>query len=173
MKRKILVFILATAIAVTMTGCGAAAWEEYTSTDGSFSVQMPGTPVEETDSLDTVVGNIDIYAFSVENSDAAYAVVYSDYPQSMIDQSNVQDMLDDACSGAVEGAQGSMNSQTSITYSSYPGREINLTTSNDTIITQRMYVVGNRLYQLLIETEAGDASSSNVAKFLDSFELVQ
>ncbi|MGF1989342.1 MAG: hypothetical protein RMY62_015915 [Nostoc sp. ZfuVER08] len=64
-------------------------------------------------------------------------------------------------------------SQENINLGAYPGREIKLWDEKEGIfLTGRVFIVNQRLYILLIGSEK-NPQTSDVAKFFDSFELMQ
>src|SRR5204863_9284386 len=102
MRRKL---ILAATLAALLCAC-ATKWE--TVNEDGFTVQMPGTPTHQTQSVDTASGKIDITLLSVENSGEAFIVGYNDIPAAdaaMADQ-NPDALLTNARAAAVRTVHG-------------------------------------------------------------------
>lgn len=159
-------------IALFIFGClQNATFTEFVSEEGGFSVSMPGTPTEETQSIPTEAGDIEIHMFSIESGSTAYLVGYSDYPPDVIEIVDSDMLLDSARDGAV--GDGALLSEKSITLGDYPGRELTVETSDEGIMVYaRVYLVGNRLYQVVVST-GDDALTEEMRGFLDSFKLLE
>ena len=153
-----------------------AAPKEFRSTEGRFSVVAPISFKEETQTLDTTVGKIEMHMFIAEGKDIAYAVAYSDYPEEMIRQSNPDQVLNGARDGMVSNVNGKLVLETKITLGKYPGREVvvdlKLDNDIDGTVKSRMYLVENRMYQTQVITTKGAVSMQTISDFLDSFQLI-
>jgi len=170
MRRKL---ILAATLAALLCAC-ATKWE--TVNEDGFTVQMPGTPTHQTQSVDTASGKIDITLLSVEKSGEAFIVGYNDIPAAvaaMADQ-NPDSFLNNARDGAVRNVNGKVTSERPVTIDGHPGKEFigDSTSPQEATFTARVYWVNPHLYQqLYIRPKAGSATSENGQKFLDSFKL--
>ncbi|MBN1431094.1 MAG: hypothetical protein JXB07_22180 [Anaerolineae bacterium] len=166
MKVKLVILL---AVAMTIFGCQLSATPptEFVSDEGKFSVLMPGTPTEETQ---TTTDGTDIHMFSVEDWGDAYLVGYSDFPQDIIEGTDAEMLLDFARDGAA--GDGTILSETSITINGYPGRALEIDSSDDDIVLYaNIYLVDNRLYQVIV-TSGDGTRSAKVSEFLDSFKLL-
>lgn len=165
-------------VALALSGCGPKEWTEFSSGPGNFSVLLPGTPEEQTQSVDTPAGSIDIHMFLLDQGSSAFMVGYSDYPESLIAQADPMLLLDGARDGAVGNVGGTMRSERELTLNSNPGREIKFDVPDSSDLpgggyaVARLYLVQNRLYQV-IGMAKKDVSEEEIIKFLDSFTLAQ
>jgi hypothetical protein len=64
---------------VTIAGCKAK-WKTFTSTDGKFSVFLPGKPREQEFEMSSGAGPVVTTMYSVECSNGAYLVCFRDLP---------------------------------------------------------------------------------------------
>jgi hypothetical protein len=154
---------------------GEAAWKAFTSEAGRFSVLLPRTPRQTTQTVDTGVGAVDEHAFTVMHGSITYLVSYGDYPQNVLAR-NPQAALDAFGDGAVASMEGKLLSERAISTNGHLGRELEIRLADDSgaaIVRLRIYVVGNRLYTVYTLAPEERASSPNVEKFLDSFKLVR
>lgn len=146
-------------------------WQEFTSKDGNFSVLMPGVPAEETEVLETAAGNLELKGFSSAQSAARFVVAYSDYPQtaqvgnSEVVLANVRDQI-------LERVGARLVSERPISLNAEPGREVKLESEGEPMIF-RLFLVGRRLYILGAGQNNQASGAEDVAKFLDSFVLLQ
>ncbi len=149
--------------------------EAFASETGQFSIAAPA-PFEETQqSVETPVGPVDIYTFTAETDDTAYVVAYSDYPSEIIEQTDPQVLLDSSRDGAVANLGGTLVSEEVIDLEGNPGRSliINATANQNqaATINSRIYLVDNRLYQVLVVVPEGESTPEESESFLDSFDL--
>lgn len=170
MKPKLLVLL---ALAILLIGCQRSTWEEFSSSEGAFSILMPGTPTEQTKTVNTAVGPIDAYFFLLERKDIAYMVGYSDYPDTVVQKTNPDAILEGARNGAVANVQGKLLNELIISLNGYPGRELKIEPAGGKgTIKAKIFIVGNRLYQVMVVTPKEKAFSKNVRRFLDSFKFL-
>ena len=154
---------------------GDANWREFIPEEGRFSILVPRTPRETTETTKTELGTLDEHTFTVIHGDIAYIVNYGEYPQSFINADHYA-MLDSLRDGAVESVGGRLLSERAISINGYPGREIKvkISSSSETAIMQvRIYIVRNRLYYVYTMAPETRASSPTIKKFLDSFKLLR
>src|SRR5262249_33927006 len=130
---------------------GKAEWKEFTSKEGGFAVLLPGTPVEQRQLVKTPVGSVDVHLFVVdpEGAPGAYVVGYSDFPEVALNDGGAQKRLDNARDGAVAQVKGKLKSEKKIKLKGVPGRELHIEVNDKTAVRLRLYVVQNRLYQVM------------------------
>ncbi len=180
MKRNIVVGVLLLALAaLLLAGCGGggeAEWIEFKSEAGGFSIMAPGTPTEETQSQETELGNIDIHMFTYETTDVAYMVGYNLLPAALIELSASDAMLDGACDGQVSSTGGTEVSRKEIALDAYPGRELEIRVDDASgvkTLHTYIYLVEDKLYQILVVGGENQSRAEDTLKFLDSFKLLQ
>lgn len=164
--------------ALMLTACNSdnpPAPETFASETGEFSIAAPAAFEETQQSVETPVGPVDIYTFTAETDDTAYVVAYSDYPTEIIEQTDPQVLLDSSRDGAVTNLGGTLVSEEVIDLEGNPGRSlvINATANEDqaATINSRIYLVDNRLYQVLVVAPEGESTPEASETFLDSFDL--
>lgn len=173
--KKWFVFVL---LAVLLGGCDGATeqkdleWLNFESESGRFSVLFPGAPDEQVESVQTAIGVIETQFFMVTQRDLAYSVNLADYPPEMIAAGDTQQMLDGARDGAVSNVNGELLEEKELTLGGYPGRELKVRVEEEGIVVRaRIYLVNERLYVIQAMSKERLASSEDIDKFLDSFEL--
>ncbi len=158
MKRVLTICLVATLAAV---GCAKPIqWQTFTSKDGRYSIQMPGTPTSQSQQVKGLTMHVD----KVELGDSAYAVSYIDAA------AGVKPDLDGAVKGSVNGAKGELIQSKEITIEGKPGREFSFKAA-DKVGSSRIFADGNRLYQILVVGSTTAIGSDNVQKFFTSFKL--
>jgi hypothetical protein len=171
MKRIAIIVLVVVGLAVMLTGCGKKeetkdTWVEFTSKEGRFSVLMPKQPTVR---KQTAPGSVEVHMFLVEYTAVAYGVLYNDLAGKVTDPEKA---LDDGRAGAVRSSGGVLLTEKKISLDGYPGREIRIKTRDNIIYTARIYVVGQRFYQIIVTTPEGMDISKPMKKFMDSFKLI-
>ena len=167
------VFPILMAVVVLTAACNKKA-QVFRSESGGFSVMIPGKPDESTRKLDTPRGKIDLHLFTAQKSNRAYIVSYSDYPDEMVKQNSPEKILDGSRDGQVR-SMGKLILEKNISLDGNPGRELvvegKTSDGHDASSKTRIFLVGNRLYQVIFAAPKGEASSSEMDDFLESFKL--
>ncbi|MEB3268221.1 MAG: hypothetical protein VKJ09_06760 [Leptolyngbya sp.] len=151
--------------------------ETFTSDNGGFVVSTPIVLEEATQSVDTAVGPIDIYTYTAEDRNAAYVVAYSDYPAEIVAQNDPATMLNGSRDGAVGNVGGTLISEDEIELGGNPGRSLVIDAQTEdgqaATVNARIYLVDNRLYQVLVVVPKGEEDKVDIQGFLDSFTLTE
>lgn len=174
MKRALMVVCGVAVLGLLLAGCGdkkeeTGGWTKVTSKDGGFSVLMPKQPTKSSQEVNTKAGPTTLHMYMVEYPSMAYAVMYNSVPGTIADP---EESLDRARDGAVKSFGGVLVTDRKITLEGNPGREVRVKGGKDMMITFRHYVVGNKLYQLMVSYPEGYDASDQVKKFMNSFELI-
>lgn len=158
-------------LAVALAGAALAqGWKPYNSAPGKFSIDFPGTPETRSQDITTRVGKVKMHLFQVAKGQSAFLVSYSDYPASAIKGSDPKKMLDGARDGAVSNVQGKLLSEKGMSIGGNPGRELKVE-AKGLSMTQRMFLVKNRLYQVLALVPIDRPNNPDVPRFLNSFKI--
>lgn len=164
-------------IVLLLTACGSKSEPtEFINEEGNFSVMSPFSLEESSQTVDTAAGPIEIHFFMADDGNSAFMVGYSDYPAEIVDINDPNDMLDGAAEGATANINGTLVSQNNITLDGYPGRELALEGTFDNFNASakaRIYLVGNRLYQVLVISSEGNITTEDMDAFLQSFKLLE
>jgi hypothetical protein len=148
----------------------AAELTTFQSAEGRFSILMPGTPQKQNLS----VSGISTTAYAIEEKDGGYVVVFADLPIPARESAQqTQQRLDGARDGMLRNINAQLTSETPLLLAGkYPGREINADLPEQQgILRSRIYIVGQRLYQVMVVGKATWARSSLASQFLDSLAV--
>ena len=151
-------------------------WKVQTSKEGRFTVAMPGEPTRKTQQVKTATGDLTVTLLCAEGRhDSFFVVSYSDFPPSDLKKGDEDKRLDQACKGAVESARGKLRGDEKPIKlaGKYPGREIVIEKKGQCVAKMRIYLVDNRLYQVMV-LGAGPIfapKEKDAGTFLDSFRL--
>jgi hypothetical protein len=145
-------------------------FQEFTSAQGNFRVEIPGTPRRET----ALAAGISFTIFHVEEREGAYGVAYADVPMvGGLSPEQIKRALDSARDGMVANVKGKFLGESSIKLDgAYLGREIRAELpTKDGMMIGRLYVVKHRLYMVLVTGLSHWVQSANAKRFLDSLEV--
>ena len=152
-------------------------WKTFESAEGRFSIQFPGTPKVGTEPLDSA-GQVVLHKSSLTTK-AEYGVIYADYPMKIEGAAAAKQILDDGAKGAVAGVSSELLSISEISLAGNAGRQLKERLRNGAIMHARMFLVGQRLYQIAVTLPPTEGSKADevalyeqaATKFLDSFKL--
>jgi len=166
---------LCTALVVISLILAACSTPVYTSDTGKFSIAISGGFTEKTQTMDTGAGKIDQHQFITSIGKITYMVTYQDYPPDVVAKSSSR-LLDIVESDDVTNVSGILLNAKQITLGNYSGYEalIESRDSNDQQMTTKVhiYLVGNRVYQVLAIANTGDADFTNaIDPYLNSFKV--
>ena len=153
-------------------------WQKFTSTEGRFSVEFPGSPTHSTKAAGPS-GNVPLYMYSLATS-AAYGVSYFDSASTDEGPDAAKKALDLSVQGVIKDYGSEQLSVSETVVESNPGRLLTKRLANGYTLRVKMLLVGARQYQItciLPKPEAIGAENvslyeSAANRFLDSFTLI-
>jgi hypothetical protein len=152
----------------------ADGWKPLTSKPGKFMVLMPGEPKEQTQEVPTPAGKIKVTMYIVEKDAIAYFASYNDYPPELVQKSDAETMLNGARDGAVANVKGKLTDEKKIKIDAYPGRDISFEALGGMFVARsRIYLVKDRLYQVMVLAPKANGLPKEIDKYLDSFKLTK
>ena len=161
------------AISVLLSSCGRnKEWSTFTSEAGGFSISMPGLPEEESQLTATEYGTTEAHTFIAEDAGFGYSAIYADYPNNLIQAYPADVILGGISFGVISQSAGELLSSAEITFNDYPGKALDIASPvGDSVLMVRLYLVGNRIYQLSVVSVSARINDENVNRFFDSFRL--
>ena len=143
-------------------------WEKFTAQDGSFSVFMPTKPKAENRSVAVNGVKMESYSFSAwSRSGAEFTLSYTDAPMPPSAAAG-EKMLDAQLQNLTQGDERRMIAAEKLNVNGYSARKYQGITEDGSEADEKLFIVGRRLYILLVMHDKGKASS-DVTKFFDSF----
>ncbi|HTP08881.1 MAG TPA: hypothetical protein VMP08_11565, partial [Anaerolineae bacterium] len=146
-------------------------WIEYRSDEGGFKVLLPAEPKVQTQLSDSAAGQLQVTMALVDMGDHAAGVSYNDIPKAASADPDI--LLRGGREGAAKNLKGTIVSDKPITLGRYPGTEFVVAAPNNIIYTARVYVVNDRLYQILFLAPKDQMDQFDVQGFFDSFTLLK
>jgi hypothetical protein len=146
----------------------APIWRTYRSNEGGFVVSLPGRARRTKQAVDSPTGKDLVHFHTVEmGSDAAFSVVIFDGPENFL-RTPPAVLLKGGRDSILAKAEGKLISERSLSLQGKPGWELVLAGPDGSTTWVRIYLVGQRLYQVVaISPKRQDAQ-----RFLDSFRLI-
>ena len=149
------------------------AWSTYTSAEGGFKVDLPGTPKQTTEKF----GTIDYHDASVDLADRGVnvSVTWSALPFEQVEIGETEAMLDAAVTGMTKRVAGKNEVETrAIDIEHHPGREFQISADiqgKPAHLRVRLFVIHDRLLRVVIRTGDKDRFKDESEKILASFAL--
>jgi hypothetical protein len=168
--------LLLAAVATLVAACGPS-WQEVSTPDGGFRILMRGDPRIEKRDVDTPIGKITGNWYATELQESVFGVGYSDYPTQIVSGMAPQEMFTTVRESWVKRINGKLQGDgTDIRLEkAHPGMEFiarGQLKGHDVYLRGRLYLVGNRLYQVIVFGRRDTLPLSDVNTYLDSFKLV-
>src|SRR5262245_60681653 len=162
---------------IRLAACIAAAWlrvasaaaEQFAFKDevGKFAAEFPAEPT-----LDKREGASDSgphvhYTWEVDLDDSHFSVTYTEY------QAPPAKNYDKNVMGLLKATNGRLVRQARIDQGGIDGREVVTLLPDNAVMRQRLFQVGNRLYQAVYAGPYGTETRPDVETFMESFQLLK
>jgi TonB family protein len=146
-------------------------WQQFVSPDGSFSIHMPGQPSAQTGEVETISGKVKNHSFMFSSGGLVYGISYGEFPL-MHDSKNARATLDGARELGLARIGAKLRSEREITFEGFPGRELQAEVAGG-LFTARNYLIGHRLYSIMVFLQHPATGVENVARYFESFKLLK
>ena len=143
-------------------------WVRYNSESGRFSVLMPETPEEKTDTTQSDHGPYTTHLFVVRDTKNVYLIGWVDYDPSF--NFNRQAELEANRDNFVKGINATLTSTRALNLDGYSALEFSAETPDRTF-KSRVYMVGRRPYQIVIGTPKDEPDAVSTNRFFNSFKV--
>ncbi len=147
-------------------------WKPFASERAGFTIAFPSPPKESKQRVQAAAGELEVLVFvSEEKNDTSFVVSCSDVPESASGKETIDKRLDFARDGAAANSRGKLRTEKKIEREGHPGRDLVIDHEDTTVVRLRLFVVGRRLYQVMVIGPGTVATSRDVTFFLDSFRV--
>ena len=159
--------------AVTARADDPPEWKEFISKDGRFTVLMPGTPKQDMAETESDFGKGVLHLNVAQAGPTMYGANYCDFPAA-VKKAPLKQVFDSSRDGAVTNLEGKLVSEKDVKLGEYPGREIRIDVAGGKrLFRVRVFLVDQRLYQVVVFGTKDEATSKESDKFLDSFKQAE
>jgi len=162
LKRINLAAILVLVCALTVSAFQNADWIKVAPVGAGFSVLMPGKPEEEVKSAP----DFTLHLFSIMAEKTIYVAAYGDYAPSTKLAPDGELMANR--DNFLKGLNATLVASKQITLDGRPGLEFT-GESEQASFKSRVYLFGNRVYQVAVAVLGGKTDSANADRFFASF----
>jgi hypothetical protein len=170
---KKLIFVPFAIAAVLACSALGEKWE--TITEAGITVEMPGKPQKQSQSVPTGTGTASGQLLTVDKGAEAYILAYHEFPAAVSNLNlDPRVILKGASEGAVRNIDGNVTSQREVMSGPYAGTEIignGLKEGKEIEFSIRLYWAKPRLIQTLYVNEKGKGNTANATRFLDSLKI--
>jgi hypothetical protein len=144
--------------------------QPYTSADGRYSVQFPGTPSESSSQISLgTSGSTTLYQANLDHGSVSYLVAWCDYPAGYL-ESDPQTALAGFRDNIVKAEKGTLASDDAIDLNGVPGRAFSFTGQDGSTYSVHDFLSGQRLYQVVVTAGSG-STAAGADEFLNSFRV--
>lgn len=148
-------------------------WKRYQLKNGNFSVMFPHAPTEKTYAVTMNGVDADGYQYQacLNNCSIAYTIYFADFGIDASIGESSQTTLDNIAKRVVKSIGGNLLLQKVISYKGYQARDLKISVDShegQMIIYHRVFLVGNKVYSLIVATPQLYESMPDHFQFLDS-----
>ena len=164
-------FTFAAAAAVILAGgiqaatIGPNGWIRVAPGGANFSALMPGTPEHTTTPVETELGTILMHSYMVDSGRYSYAVFIGDFP---VTPANLRETLERVRDGNARG--GRVVDDKEFTFNGHVGKSVTIE-KNGSLLFNRIFMVDNRLYQVMFGMSKTADVPESANTFITSFRL--
>lgn len=178
--KKAQLLILTLLFLLVLTGCSgsretyAPGALEFRSAEGGFYTVFPGAPEYHAEQVETMFGLLDTHMYMYNTEDASFLISYMDYPEESISPDSTGEYYDGAREAVLQGIEGGiLEEEKDILHKQTPGREFRIVTPDKTVLTEKIFFAGNRLYQQVVVTKRHDVYKTEIENFFERFDIVK
>jgi hypothetical protein len=146
---------------------GGAAAYDFKDEAGKFSARFPAEPSLDKREGQSATGPHVHYTWEVDVEDRHFSVTYTEYSKAPVKN------YDKNVMGLLAATKGRLIHQAKVVQDGIDGREIITLLPDRAVIRQRMFQVGNRLYQAVYAGPYGTEKQAEVETFMASFKLLK
>lgn len=174
MRRLSALLAAASAALALATGpCAAETWQAVTPEGAGYSVELPGKPSAEEETVDLGDGkSARVRTIKFQSLNTIYDVTIADYPKGTVQSIGEQQLLDNARNGAVANAPGPLLSETKLDVGGHPARELMVDMTMNLVARSRIFTVGDRLFNVGAITNKDKTKAEAIEKYFASFKLL-
>jgi hypothetical protein len=157
----------AVAAAVWLLSPAMAAAFDFKDEEGKFSAQFPAEPTLDRQEGASASGPHVHYTWEVDVENRHFSVTYTEYRTPPVKN------YDKNVMGLLSATKGRLVSQAKLDLGGIDGREVVTLLPDNAVLRQRLFQVGNRLYQAVYAGPFGTETRADVETFMGSFQLLK
>jgi hypothetical protein len=158
---------IAAGVVALLALTGATAAFDFKDTAGRFSARFPAPPTLDRQEGSSHTGPHVHHTWEVEHEGRHFSVTYTEYARAPAKN------YDKNVMGMLAATKGKLLRQTKIDLGGIDGRETYTLLPDKAVMRQRLFQVGNRLYQAVYAGPFGTESREDVETFMQSFRILE
>jgi hypothetical protein len=167
-RRRFLAAVAAVFAAAWLAVTGPANAFTFSDEAGTFAAEFPAQPTLDRQEGTSAGGGRQVHhTWEIDIEDRHFSVTYTEYatpPVKNYDK-NIMSLL--------AATKGKLVRQQRLDLDGVDGREVVTLLPDNTVMRQRLFQVGNRLYQALYGGPFGTETRADVETFMESFRLLK
>jgi hypothetical protein len=166
LRRFSLSLILLLAIASSLSAIQDGEWVRLAPPGGGFSIMMPGKAKEEVQPS----ADFTLHMYDVDTANGIYMAGYGDYaPRIHLDPVGELAANRD---NFLKGLNAELIESKNISLDGHAGLEFT-GKSSDNFFKSRVYLIGNRVYQIAVAIDSSKDDTANINRFFTSFAFTK
>lgn len=145
-------------------------WKQYPYPTDGFAISSPVQPTFSSQPKQTDAGTVELHTYMINLSDSGIVMISASQVKGL-ETFPAKDRLQKAKMGALQAGNATLTSEKEITLGTYPGLQYEATGQN-LHVRARMYIVKNRLFQLLEISPLTVAFPADADRISTSFKVL-
>jgi hypothetical protein len=147
-------------------------WKELQAKAQGFAVSMPGEPDHQKQTIRSPSGPLQVNVYTFQRPSTIYSVTCVEYPEGAIQPDSAEQIVRQAKDGMSKSLEGKVVAERELSLSGNPGREFQCNMKNGMFARVRIYLVKNRMYEVVVATLPENRAGGDLVRFLNSFRLL-
>ena len=145
-------------------------WKQYPYPSDGFAVSSPLQPTFSSQLKQTDAGNVEIHTYAIQLGNNGVVMISSSEVRGL-DKESAKARLQMAKAGALKAGNATLTTEKEITLGGYPGLQYEATAQN-LHVRARMYIVKDKLYQLMEISPLATSFPAEAERISSSFKLL-
>lgn len=163
------VVVLIVFVAVYFRQAGALILHEQTIVAGGYRLRFPAYPTELCRISTTPDGSMRFFLIQRQDHRLYCSAGYGDRPAA----GDAEAFLETMGRNLVEGAGGTVESETRFHLAGHPARRLHIAADRDIVIDALLVLADQRLYEVLVATHRHKPQPALAQAILDSFQIIE
>ncbi len=149
-------------------------WKPFVPSDKEFSILLPGVPKKKSREIKTRKGIVEVTSLTlVAKGKGGFYFSFSQPRKSSASRSGEDDRLKQAKTKALKTIRGVLKKEQKLELGNFPGVELYISIKQNKHLRLRLFVIEDRLYQLLVVGTPAQVASADTNRYFASFKLTK
>jgi len=153
----------------------ATQYKTFTSDLGGYSVLIPTDTESKVETINILSGSItgDAQSAIDYNLGIKFSVHHFKMPAFLMSSANPDKVLKTMSDDFISWANGTILSDQKTEFRSFPGRECSVKKSDGKTVKMKVFMVRDKIYQMIVYCKSADSGNKRIGQFFDSFNLTK